>query len=245
VVAVRQKIEDAREGKDPEEGEEPDLPLTRAAKRVLELAMTEARELKHTYVGTEHLLLGLLREEQGMFAAKTLRSAGITLAATRAAIVDFLAEEVRAGTAGSSARHVVTSYTFSDRLRKVLRRAREEAARLHHDHIRTEHILLGLTREGEGNAAAVLTELNVDLEGIQRRIEEIAVKGKAKPVAGPYLLDTWRARTVLRRAMREMDELHHSIVGTEHLLLGLLSHCLLYTSPSPRDLSTARMPSSA
>jgi ATP-dependent Clp protease ATP-binding subunit ClpC len=100
--------------------------------------------------------------------------------------------------------------------------AREEAARLHHEYVGTEHILLGLIREGEGVAAAVLTNLNVDLEEIQQKIEETVKKGKAPAAAGPDLPYTSRAKKVLELAMSEARELNHSYVGTEHLLLGLL-----------------------
>jgi ATP-dependent Clp protease ATP-binding subunit ClpC len=113
------------------------------------------------------------------------------------------------------------NYNFTDRVRKVLAMAREEAIRLQHDYVGTEHILLGLIREGEGVAAAVLMNLNVDLEQIHERIEESVKKGKATIALGelPY---TSRAKKVLEYAMAEARELNHSYVGTEHLLLGLL-----------------------
>src|SRR5947208_12203735 len=116
----------------------------------------------------------------------------------------------------------MNGYNFTDRVRKVLQMAREEAARLHHEYVGTEHILLGLIREGEGVAAAVLTNLNVDLEEIQQKIEETVKKGKAAAAAGPELPYTSRAKKVLELAMMEARELNHSYVGTEHLLLGLL-----------------------
>src|SRR3954452_9330504 len=116
----------------------------------------------------------------------------------------------------------MNGYNFTDRVRKVLQMAREEAARLHHEYVGTEHILLGLIREGEGVAAAVLTNLNVDLEDIQQKIEETVKKGKAAAAAGPDLPYTSRAKMELELAMTEARELNHSYVGTEHLLLGLL-----------------------
>ncbi len=116
----------------------------------------------------------------------------------------------------------MNGYNFTDRVRKVLQMAREEAARLHHEYVGTEHILLGLIREGEGVAAAVLQNLNVDLEEIQQKIEETVKKGKAAAAAGPDLPYTSRAKKVLELAMTEARELNHSYVGTEHLLLGLL-----------------------
>ncbi len=113
------------------------------------------------------------------------------------------------------------NYNFTDRVRKVLAMAREEAIRLQHDYVGTEHILLGLIREGEGVAAAVLTNLDGNLEEIHERVEESVRKGKATIALGelPY---TSRAKKVLEFAMAEAREFNHSYVGTEHLLLGLL-----------------------
>ncbi|MCA9722134.1 MAG: NDP-hexose 4-ketoreductase, partial [Gemmatimonadetes bacterium] len=116
----------------------------------------------------------------------------------------------------------MNGYNFTDRVRKVLQMAREEAARLHHEYVGTEHILLGLIREGEGVAAAVLTNLGVDLDDVQQKIEETVKKGKAAAATGPELPYTSRAKKVLELAMMEARELNHSYVGTEHLLLGLL-----------------------
>src|SRR6187399_1391474 len=116
----------------------------------------------------------------------------------------------------------MNGYNFTDRVRKVLQMAREEAARLHHEYVGTEHILLGLIREGEGVAAAVLQNLNVDLDEVQQKIEETVKKGKAVQATGPDLPYTSRAKKVLELAMSEARELNHSYVGTEHLLLGLL-----------------------
>jgi ATP-dependent Clp protease ATP-binding subunit ClpC len=113
------------------------------------------------------------------------------------------------------------NYNFTDRVRKVLAMAREEAIRLQHDYVGTEHILLGLIREGEGVAAAVLTNLSVDLDQVHEQVEESVKKGKATIALGelPY---TSRAKKVLEFAMAEARDLNHSYVGTEHLLLGLL-----------------------
>ncbi|MDB4907980.1 MAG: ATPase domain protein [Gemmatimonadetes bacterium] len=116
----------------------------------------------------------------------------------------------------------MNGYNFTERVRKVLAMAREEAARLHHEYVGTEHILLGLIREGEGVAATVLQNLNVELDEIQQKIEETVKKGKAAQTTGPDLPYTSRAKKVLELAMSEARELSHSYVGTEHLLLGLL-----------------------
>ncbi len=113
------------------------------------------------------------------------------------------------------------NYNFTDRVRKVLAMAREEAIRLQHDYVGTEHILLGLIREGEGVAAAVLSNLAADLDELHRLVEENVRRGKSASTIGelPY---TSRAKKVLEYAMAEARELNHSYVGTEHLLLGLL-----------------------
>ena len=113
------------------------------------------------------------------------------------------------------------NYNFTERVRKVLSMARQEAIRLQHDYVGTEHILLGLIREGEGVAAHVLGNLSVDLDRIHERVEESVRKGKATIALGelPY---TSPAKKVLEFAMSEAHELNHSYVGTEHLLLGLL-----------------------
>ena len=112
------------------------------------------------------------------------------------------------------------NYNFTDRVRKVLAMAREEAIRLQHDYVGTEHILLGVIREGEGVAAAVLANLTADLDELNRLIEESVQQGKGTSTIGelPY---TSRAKKVLEYAMAEARELNHSYVGTEHLLLGL------------------------
>ena len=111
---------------------------------------------------------------------------------------------------------------FTDRSRKALAMARDEAVRLQHDYVGTEHILLGLVREGEGVATAVLTNLNVDLDKIHQQVKQSVKKGKAtiKELGEPPY--TSRAKKVLEFAMAEARELGHSYVGTEHLLLGLL-----------------------
>ncbi len=113
------------------------------------------------------------------------------------------------------------NYNFTDRVRKVLAMAREEAIRLQHDYVGTEHILLGLIREGEGVAAAVLANLAADLDELGRLVEDNVRRGKSASTLGelPY---TSRAKKVLEFAMAEARELNHSYVGTEHLLLGLL-----------------------
>jgi ATP-dependent Clp protease ATP-binding subunit ClpA len=100
--------------------------------------------------------------------------------------------------------------------------AREEAVRLHHEYVGTEHILLGLIREGEGVAATVLQNLSVELDDIQQKIDETVKRGNPAQTTGPDLPYTSRGKKVLELAMAEAREVNHSYVGTEHLLLGLL-----------------------
>ncbi len=113
------------------------------------------------------------------------------------------------------------NYSFTDRVRRVLAMARGEAVRLQHDYVGTEHILLGLIREGEGVAAAVLTNLNVDLDQIREQLEERMKKGRVTIALGEFAY-TSRARKAFELAMAEAREFSHSYVGTEHLLLALI-----------------------
>ena len=115
----------------------------------------------------------------------------------------------------------MTGYNFTDRVRRALQLAREEAARLHHQYVGPEHILLGLIRDGQGVAARVLTNLKVDLKATKQKIEQTVKPGAAR-AAGPDLPYTSRAKRILELAMTEARELDHSYVGTEHLLLGVL-----------------------
>ena len=116
----------------------------------------------------------------------------------------------------------MNGYNFTERVRKVLAISREEAVWLQHEYVGTEHILLGLVREGEGLAATVLQNLSVELDEIQQRIMETVKAGRAGRITGPDLPYTSRAKKVLELAMSEARELNHSYVGTEHLLLGLV-----------------------
>jgi ATP-dependent Clp protease ATP-binding subunit ClpA len=127
--------------------------FTDRARRVVVLAQEEARLLNHNYVGTEHLLLGLIHEGQGV-AAKALESLGIRLEAVRAQV-----EEIIGQGQGAPTGHV----PFTPRAKKVLELSLRESKQLGHDYIGTEHILLGLIREGEGVAAQVLVRLGADL----------------------------------------------------------------------------------
>ena len=122
--------------------------FTDRARRVVVLAQEEARLLNHNYIGTEHILLGLIHEGEGV-AAKALESLGISLEAVRSQVEEII------GQGGSSpSGHI----PFTPRAKKVLELSLREALQLGHNYIGTEHILLGLIREGEGVAAQVLVE---------------------------------------------------------------------------------------
>jgi ATP-dependent Clp protease ATP-binding subunit ClpA len=127
--------------------------FTDRARRVVVLAQEEARLLNHNYVGTEHLLLGLIHEAEGV-AAKALESLGIRLEVVRAQVEQIVGQGQQAPTG-----HI----PFTPRAKKVLELSLREAKQLGHDYIGTEHILLGLLREGEGVAAHVLVKLGADL----------------------------------------------------------------------------------
>jgi ATP-dependent Clp protease ATP-binding subunit ClpA len=177
--------------------------FTERARQVIVLAQDESRAARHVYIGTEHILLGLLREEEGL-AARVLESLGVSLEDTRARILDFvpMGEEPVTG-----------QIPFTPRGKKVLELALREGLSLSHSYIGTEHILLGLIREGQGVAAQVLKEQGLDVD----KIREETLRMLSSPRSGsawPGLLDVGQAQ--LRVAQGSY----------EHLVLGL----------DPRDL---------
>ena len=115
----------------------------------------------------------------------------------------------------------MSGFNFTDRVRKVVSFSRQEAEWLGHAYVGTEHLLLGIVREGEGVAATVLQNLDVELDEIHQKIMDTVKAGRAQ-ITGPDLPYTSRAKKVLELAMSEARELNHSYVGTEHLLIGLL-----------------------
>ena len=115
----------------------------------------------------------------------------------------------------------MNGYNFTDRVRMVLQIAREEAARLQHEYVGTEHILLAILREGEGVAAATLTNLGVDFDEVTNYVNNTVKKGTHRS-DNPDLPYTSRAKKILELSMSEALELNHHYVGTEHLLLGVL-----------------------
>jgi ATP-dependent Clp protease ATP-binding subunit ClpC len=146
--------------------------FTERARQVVVLAQEEARALRHNYIGTEHILLGLLREAEGI-AARVLRSLGVTLAEVRAQVAQIVGqgEDVVGG-----------QIPFTPRGKRVLELALQEATALGHGWIGTEHVLLGLTREGEGVAMRILLDSGVD--GARLRDEVIRTLSGAPPAGG-------------------------------------------------------------
>ncbi|GAB6275328.1 MAG: ATP-dependent Clp protease ATP-binding subunit [Peptococcaceae bacterium] len=147
--------------------------FTQKAQRVLYLAQEEAKRLKYPYVGTEHILLGLIREGEGV-AAKALANLGVEAKKVRE-LVEMMVEKIE----GPVPKEVM----LTPRAKLVLELSVEEARRMGHSYIGTEHILLGLTREGEGVAAQVLSSLGIDAEKVQSVILQIL--GGAYPAGQP------------------------------------------------------------
>ncbi len=143
--------------------------FTERARRVLTLAQEEAQRFNHNYIGTEHLLLGLVREGDGI-AAKVLANLGVELSKVRSA-VEFII--------GRGDRAVLGEIGLTPRAKKVIELSVDEARRLNHHYIGTEHLLLGLVREGEGIAAGVLESLGVNLERV--RAETTRVLSQTTP----------------------------------------------------------------
>ena len=113
-------------------------------------------------------------------------------------------------------------FDFTERMRVTLALAREESARLHHEYVGTEHMLLGLVRDDESIGVQALKGLGVDPQAIRRRVADVVRPGPSTAYSGPDLPYTSRAKKVLELAMNEANTLGHSYVGTEHLLLGLV-----------------------
>ncbi len=150
--------------------------FTDRARRVVVLAQEEARMLNHNYIGTEHILLGLIREGEGV-AAKALESLGISLDAVRQQVEEIIGQGQQAPSG-----HI----PFTPRAKKVLELSLREALQLGHNYIGTEHILLGLIREGDGVAAQVLVKLGADLNRVRQQVIQLlhGYQGKEPASAG-------------------------------------------------------------
>jgi len=218
--------------------------FTPRAMQVLALARKEADRLNHQFLGTEHLLLGLIKLGQGV-AVNVLAKLGLDLESVRHEV------ERQVGTGPDE--KMIGNIPYTPRVKKVITLAQKEACRLNHTYVGTEHLLLGLLREGDGVAAKVLRALEVDLEQTRTEIlreldpnfqaeppdeqtpataeEEIATKPRfempqaAVPgeTTGELSQFTPRAQQTLALAATEAVRLKHLFVGTEHILLGLIA----------------------
>jgi ATP-dependent Clp protease ATP-binding subunit ClpA len=167
--------------------------FTDRARRVVVLAQEEARLLNHNYIGTEHLLLGLIHEGEGV-AAKALERFGISLEAVRVQVQETIGQGQTTPTG-----HI----PFTPRAKKVLELSLREALQLGHNYIGTEHLLLGLIREGEGVAAQVLTAVGADHARVREQVVWL-LTGEAEQ-AGP------RARLVRMTVPEDLRELEEQI----------------------------------
>jgi ATP-dependent Clp protease ATP-binding subunit ClpA len=231
-----------------------EIGLTPRAKKVIELAVDEARQMNHPYIGTEHLLLGLIREGEGI-AAGVLESLGVNFEKARRHTITVLGihdlpegtsegvdeeyqsdtaphyysygplssglkENTQNPTAPRSDRSQIPFNKFTERVRRALSLAQEEAQRFQHNYIGTEHLLLGLARQQDGIAAQVLKNLGVELDKVRSTVEFIIGRGD-HIILGEISL-TPRAKKVIELAVDEARQLNHPYIGTEHLLLGLV-----------------------
>ncbi|MDK6629998.1 MULTISPECIES: ATP-dependent Clp protease ATP-binding subunit [Actinotignum] len=148
--------------------------FTDRARRVIVLAQEEARNLKHNYLGTEHILLGLIREGEGV-AAKALEALGVTLESVRTQVIDIIGEgqEPPSG-------HI----PFTPRAKKVIEFAMREGLQMGHSYIGTEHLLLGLTREADGVAAQVLIKLGADMPTVRNQVSQLISGFQGKEAVG-------------------------------------------------------------
>jgi ATP-dependent Clp protease ATP-binding subunit ClpC len=186
--------------------------FTDKARRVVVLAQEEAKMLNHNYIGTEHLLLGLIHEGEGV-AAKALEALGISLDAVREQVQEIIGQGQQAPTG-----HI----PFTPRAKKVLELSLREALQLGHSYIGTEHLLLGLIREGEGVAAQVLTKLGADTNRVRQQViqllsgfqgkESVQVGGETNaPQKGSQILDQFGRNLTQAAAEGKLDP----VIGRE------------------------------
>ena len=186
--------------------------FTDKARRVVVLAQEEAKLLNHNYIGTEHILLGLIHEGEGV-AAKALEALGINLEQVREQVQDIIGQGQQ-----SPSGHI----PFTPRAKKVLELSLREALQLGHSYIGTEHLLLGLIREGEGVAAQVLTKLGADTNKVRQQViqllsgfqgkETVSVGGETNPPQkGSQVLDQYGRNLTLAAAEGKLDP----VVGRE------------------------------
>ena len=180
--------------------------FTDRAQRVVVLAQEEARMLNHNYLGTEHLLLGLVHEGEGV-AARALESLGISLGSVRQQVEEIIGQGQQA-----PAGHI----PFTPRAKKVIELAQREANDLGHNYIGTEHLLLGLVREGEGVAAQVLVKLGADLAGVRQQVVHLLHDPAGSVVPGQRRRRGKRARArLMDDALARIDALDRRLAAIE------------------------------
>jgi ATP-dependent Clp protease ATP-binding subunit ClpA len=182
-----------------------ELPHSIAVERAIGFAIEESRALNHDHVGSEHLLLGLMRETGGI-ASEVLRKHRLTIDQVRTALLEQLKNRFE---------------RFTYRARKIVALANQQAIRMHRNQIDTEHVLLGIVVEGSSLASQVLKHLKVDLRKIESEVERIAPKGP-DVIATGKLPQSLAFKRAIEFSVFESEALNHDYVGTEHLLLGLL-----------------------
>jgi four helix bundle protein len=202
------------------------LPQTPRAKRVIEYAIEEARALHHNYVGTEHILLGLLRESDGI-AAQTLRNSGLKLEDVRREVLNLLGAGSEQENAvpfrgmGPDMSWVGMPVRLGDRAQRVMMSASREAQQSRQEHVQTEHILLSLVEEGNGIAAVALRSLGVDTQKLRPAVEKLVPSGPGPaPPGGPAPSDP--VKEAIWRATEDAYRQDCASVDTGHLLLGLI-----------------------
>ena len=191
------------------------IPFSPGAKAALEAGLRESLSVGHNFIGTEHILLGLIREPEPQLAA--------VLAGAGADVGELVSRVERALPARSiveMAPDILGFERYTEFARQAaMELAQDEARSLNHNYVGTEHLLLGLLREEQGGAARALEELGIDLDAVREEIRRIVGPGD-EPVFGEVPF-TPRGRKVLALAREEATALNHVSVGTEHVLLGL------------------------
>jgi ATP-dependent Clp protease ATP-binding subunit ClpA len=196
-----------------------EIPFTPRAKKVLELALREALSFGHDYIDTEHMLLGLVREDNGV-GARILLNFGVNANAIRNEVVRLLSGPGRQPAVSGPTDFNVLPERFTERARQVIALAEDEARKLNHNRLDTEHLLLGMLRDERGLAARVLDTLDITIDEVRAQVTEMVGRGDEQ-VTGAVPL-TRRAQKALDLALREALSLNHHYVGTEHILLGLV-----------------------
>jgi ATP-dependent Clp protease ATP-binding subunit ClpA len=208
------------------------LPHEPRARKVIEQAIQAARELNHNYVGTEHVLLGLLREPE-CAGARVLTNLGLKLEGVHQELLNIVGHQPLPGELEALPHRIATAPgsdpapagrpRYRSRARKAMQFADREAQRFNHEYIGTEHILLGLIREGDNAAIAALKALGIEPRWVRREVERIFQPGPAGDlVETDRRPQTPRAKKVIEYAVEEAQASGEDRVGCGHLLLGLI-----------------------